>query len=99
MEQRMPLVEPHLHFRLGGRNREVRRTNAAQFTGAFAWTFVERLAKTRVTCEVSFFGSFGDRLTLLSRGGRNEQATNTGEDKERTRAGHDVLRSSDDSAP
>src|SRR5688500_10715142 len=99
MEQRMPLVEPHLHFRLGGRDREVRRTNAAQFTGAFAWTFVERLANTGVTCDVTFFSSFGDRLARLSRGGRSEQATSTGEYKERTRAGHVVRRSIDDSAP
>src|SRR5687767_673207 len=92
MEQRMALVEPHLHFGLRGGDREVRRPDSRQSDGAFARTFVERLAKTRVARKVSFLGSFRDRLTLLRRGGRNEQATNAGECEELAGPRHVVLR-------
>jgi hypothetical protein len=77
MEQGVALVEPHLDFGLGGRDRKVRRPDACHLRGTFTGAFIECLAELGMPDEVPFFGSFRGRLTLLRGGGRDEQATHT----------------------
>ncbi len=53
MEERVPLIEPLLDFRLRSRDREGRSADALDLRRAFAWTFIERFSELRVAALVA----------------------------------------------